>query len=564
MANLPAMPLRTIASCLMLACFHAHTAWAELPQVDRFFPPGAQRGKTVEIKVTGKMPAGTQIWSDRTDVTFEVKPQDGIVRATVAADATPGRAWIRFYNAEGATSLRPFLIGMLPEINEQEPNDRNEQAQAAASTSVLINGVLQKGGDVDVYSMPLNKDQTVVLSLRANRRLGSPVDAVMQLTTARGFVLAHNDDDHHVDPQITFTAPETATYFVRVFGFPTKPNSTIGFAGNADYIYRLLMTTGAYTDHVMPLAGSMPPQSKVTLRGWNLGETNQTETTLRPDSAGNLIVFHPRVANEIRIPVTPHKLILEQDASIEQGTQSIGIPSVVSGHISPPGDVDTYQFTAKKGQKLSLRCEARVFDSLLDPILKLLDAKGKTLKEADDQSKGMLDCQLSLTIPGDGDYQVVIGDRFQAGGRRFTYRLISEIPRADFKITLAAAEFTLTPGKPLEIPVTILRTNGLAEVISIAAENLPDGVQAQPVKSMPKGDSSKTVKLKLESNRSEPFQGALRIVGHCAARADMPTRVAQFAIANPPHNTSGIWLTVTKPTGADKPPTPDAPKPKQP
>ena len=171
---------------------------------------------------------------------------------------------------------------------------------------------------------------------------------------------------------------------------------------------------------------------------------------------------------------------------------------------------------------------------------------------------------MNLTIPADGDYRVEIRDRFQAGGRRFAYRLISEIPRADFTITLAAGEFTLTPDKPLEIPVTIVRTNGLAEVISIAAENLPAGVQAEPVKSMPKGDSSKTVKLKLESKRSEPFQGTLHIVGHCAAIADMPPRVARFKIASPPHDTSGIWLTVTKPASDDKPSAAADPKSKQP
>ncbi len=443
MAIFPAMTLRTMAGVLVLACFQACPLMAEAPKVDRIFPPGGQRGKTVEVQVTGKLPEGTRIWSNRSDVKFEIQPKEGTLRAVVDPDATPGPAWLRFYNPEGATSLRPFLIGMLPETTEHEPNDRIDQAQTAAQDSVLINGALQKSGDVDIYAVPLEQGQTVILSLRANQRLGSPVDAVLQLTTDRGFVVAHNDDDHQVDPHITFTAAKQGTYFVRVFGFPTQPNSTIGFAGNADYLYRLLLTTGAYADHVIPLAGSLTPLPKVTLSGWNLGTATQTQPNLRADQDGHLIVFHPQVANELRIPVTSHKLIFEQEDQPGGSVQAIAVPSVVTGHIEPAGDVDAYQVSAQKGQKLDLRCEARAFDSLLDPVLKVIDAQGKTVKEADDQAKGRLDSHLNVTIPSDGDYRIEIHDRFHSGGRRHAYRLISEAPLVDFRLTLAAGEFTL-------------------------------------------------------------------------------------------------------------------------
>ena len=42
---------------------------------------------------------------------------------TVAADAPPGLRWLRLYDEDGATALRPFVIGSLPEIVEVEPND---------------------------------------------------------------------------------------------------------------------------------------------------------------------------------------------------------------------------------------------------------------------------------------------------------------------------------------------------------------------------------------------------------------------------------------------------------
>ena len=559
MATFFAITLRRVACLTILVSLHIAQVRGEAPQVERLFPPGAQRGQTIDIKVTGKLPETTRVWSDRSDVQFELTPKSGTLRAVVSADATPGPAWLRFYNSEGATSLRPFIIGLLPEISEQEPNDRIDQAQPPTQDKLLINGVLQKSGDVDIFAVPLKQGQTVIISLRANQRLGSPVDAVLQLTTARGFVLAHNDDDHQVDPQIIFTAATSDTHYVRVFGFPTQPNSTIGFAGNADYLYRMLITTGAYADHTIPLAGSLPKLPKLTLSGWNLTEATQTPPTLRPTPTGHLTIFHPLVANELTIPVSSHQLLHEQEVEPTMPVQPIAVPSVVTGHIQPAGDVDAYRISAKKGEKLAIRCEARAFDSLLDPVVKLIDPQGKMVKEADDQGKGRLDSQLNVTIGTDGDYRVEIHDRFRSGGPRHAYRLITETPPVDFELKLAAGEFTMTAKKPLEIPVTITRTNGFKQEIEILVEGLPEGVTATPVKSLPKGDSAKSVKLKLVSERSEPFQGTFHIRGRSTSETDSKQHSALYALSSPARTTADIWLTVLKPA-EDK----QAPKNKQP
>ena len=107
------------------------------------------------------------------------------------------------------------------------------------SSAVVINGRLNKSGDVDTFAVEMKKNQTLVASMEANRRLGSPMDGVLQIVSGRGFVLEQNDDHCGFDPQIAFVAESDGTYFVRAFAFPAKPNSSIRFSGAANYIYRL-------------------------------------------------------------------------------------------------------------------------------------------------------------------------------------------------------------------------------------------------------------------------------------------------------------------------------------
>ena len=102
---------------------------------------------------------------------------------------------------------------------------------ASPSASTTVNGRLAKAGDVDGFAVSLTRGQTLVASLEAERPLGSPMDAVLQVVSPEGLVLAQNDDDVGRDPRIVFEAPSTGTYIVRLFAFPAKPDSSIRFAG---------------------------------------------------------------------------------------------------------------------------------------------------------------------------------------------------------------------------------------------------------------------------------------------------------------------------------------------
>src|SRR5262245_40256096 len=228
---------------------------AKPPTLTGLFPPGARRGQTIALEAAGTFdhwPA--KAWIEGRGVEIRAEKAKGKLTAVVAADAAPGLRWVRLHDEEGATTLRPFVIGALPELIEVEPNDEPKSPQRLAAASATVNGRLARPGDVDGFAVALTSGQFLVASLEAGRHLGSPMDAVLQVVSPDGSVLAQNDDDVGPDPRIVFEPPSPGTYIVRLFAFPAKPDSSIRFAGGSDFVYRLTLTTGGFIDYAFPLA----------------------------------------------------------------------------------------------------------------------------------------------------------------------------------------------------------------------------------------------------------------------------------------------------------------------
>src|SRR5689334_9669816 len=165
-------------SCLLLL---TPAGRAAPPAVTSFFPAGAQQGKTVDVTANGtfeRWPAQAHV--EGKGVTVRVGKEKGKLSFQVAQDAAPGTYWVRLYDEKGASSPRPFLVGTLPEVLEQEPNDDYHKPHAVPSPSV-VNGRLEKAGDVDCFAVKLIKGQTLVASLEAQHLLRSPMDAILQV-----------------------------------------------------------------------------------------------------------------------------------------------------------------------------------------------------------------------------------------------------------------------------------------------------------------------------------------------------------------------------------------------
>ena len=535
------------SALLMLAA----TLVAAPPNVTALFPAGCQVGQSVEVTAQGSLGEKPQAWISREGVKLEFAESGNKFKIIVAENAAPGLCWIRVFNAEGASPLRPFVIGTLAEVAEKEPNNSAKDAQKLESSQVVVNGVLDKGGDVDTFAVSLKAGQSLVASLMAKGTLGSPMDGVLQVLGPRGFVMEHNDDDHGLDPQIVFTAPSDGEYGVRVFAFPETANSSIAFAGGANFIYRLTLTTGAFVDHAEPMSvgrvastSETPVAQRLRLHGWNL----PPELAEVPADAGAndlFVVRHALLGNTLALPVEPHPSVVElTERPLEP--QEFALPSSMTGVIGKPGEVDVFRLKLAAKQAIVIRTDARSAGSPLDPVLRILKSDGSQLQEVDDGSKGDFDPDANFTAPAEGEYRVAITDRFGLGGPRFFYRLTALASQPDFELRVAADSFVLTPDKPLEIPVTVDRQRGFAQDIEVIATELPEKVTAEPVVSAKSGDSAKSVKLVLKTEAGVTFTGPVHIRGRVKTEPPIE-KPASATLTAFNTTTRELWLTVTAP-----------------
>jgi hypothetical protein len=542
-------------SCLALAQICAFSAAAAPPKLNSLFPAGAERGTTVSVNAAGTFGQWpVQAWVDRPGLEITATAEKNTLSVTVAPDAAPGIYWLRLYDKEGATSPRPFIVGTMTEVTENEPNDDRLKPQSIASQPIVVNGRLNKSNDVDSFAVPLYQGQTLVASVEANRILGSPMDSVLQIVSPDGFVLGENDDYHDIDAQLVLVVPADGIYVVRIFGFPATPTASISFAGGEDFVYRLTITTGPFIEYAYPLAVGVVSagesqdspggltMSHVELHGWNIpGELQNFPLQVgTPDRFFDLSPV--ATAGRATIRFERHETTTEQEPNGRESPQEIRLPVTLTGRIEKRGDVDVFRFQAKKGERLVFRAESRELGFPLDPLLRVTDAAGKTVTEVDDNGNSR-DAELTFTPPADGEFRLMIRDLNGQGGDRYVYRLSAAPLQPSYSLKVAADSFVLAPGKSLEITVTVERANEFAGEIELNAEGLPDGISASAAKSAGTGDTSKAVKMTLTGGTS-PLAGPFRIVGHVPGQP-LLDRNALAALANLNTSTSDLWITVS-------------------
>ena len=198
-------------------------------------------------------------------------PKDTAARVTIAADAALGIRRGRVWTAQGAASGLAFVVGDLPEIVEQEID--GDPVPVDVQLPVTINGRIFPRQDVDVWTFPLHKGQTIACEVCA-ARLGSPLDSYLEVIGPDGRVIAENDDAFGADSFLRFTAATDGKYGVRI-------RDANGRGGPA-YVYRLTLTSDPYVERVFPLGGRRGETTRFTLYGQGV-PTDPVEVKLPAD-----------------------------------------------------------------------------------------------------------------------------------------------------------------------------------------------------------------------------------------------------------------------------------------
>ena len=114
----------------------------------------------------------------------------------------------------------------------------------------------------------------------------------------------------------------------------------------------------------------------------------------------------------------------------------IAAPAAVFAVLSAAGR-DHYRFSAKQGERFTIRCQARELDSKMNPVVTVLDPSGRQLAVGDRRAI------VDFRAPSSGGFVIRVNDLTFSGGSDYFYRLsVDQSPILD-----SVHPFALEPGK---------------------------------------------------------------------------------------------------------------------
>lgn len=201
--------------------------------------------------------------------------------------------------------------------------------------------------------------------------------------------------------------------------------------------------------------------SDARIRAESLGK-NQFRATIPADvrpglydvrAVGKYGVSNPR---SFVVGALADALEVEPNDSSEQA-MTAALDRTLHGRIDKPADIDTYRFTARRGERTTIDLWAERLDSPLAAVVEVYDPAGRRLAVG----RGGLqkDVTLVFTPPADGEYRVRVFDQTLVGSPLHLYRLeLASAPRyvtafpnvvtAGADATVSLSELSVRDGSP--------------------------------------------------------------------------------------------------------------------
>jgi hypothetical protein len=392
-------------------------------------------------------------------------PKDMAGQVAIAPDAQLGVRYWRLWTSQGATSSMKFMVGDLPEIVEEEID--GDPIPVKVTLPITINGRIFPRENIDIWSFRARKGQTVRCEVHATR-LGSPLDARLEVRDPQSRRFAEADAPAGGDPVVTFIAPEDGDYQVRIQDSQAR--------GGQAYVYRLTLTSEPFIDRVYPLGGRRG--STVDFEVFGQAVPGQVSVSISKDASADYAhVFSvgPKRTNAVLLDIDD----LPEFRSDENAGKVIVLPAMLNGRIDKAGQVDVWRWQGKKGDTWEFELRSGKLGSRLDGVVTICDREGKALAKGEASAT---DPVLRLQVPADGEYSVKIQDRFRSrGGPEFAYRLRVAPPApADFRLSIPSDAITLPRKGSAKFKINVERLGGFKEPITLDVRGLPEGVSAAP------------------------------------------------------------------------------------
>jgi len=464
-----------------------------------------------------------------------------LIEIKIDPDAGPGNRELRLLTKTGLTNPMVFQVGLLPEVRELEPNNRqayqvppnmarirNLPKEKPLKLPVVLNGQIMPG-DVDRFRFRAVKGQQLVIEAHARSLIPYLADAVpgwfqaaLALYDAQGKEVAFADDYRfNPDPVLFYKIPENGEYELEI-------RDSI-YRGREDFVYRIAVSEQPFITQMFPLGGRVGVETVTSIDGWNLDES-ELHLDTRPGGdcirqtrfrggkkrvlGGSLKAGgfgdsrddnNPQAALEaathngtqqISNSVTYAVDILDECYEVESNNtaeqaQLIELPKIINGRIAESGDVDMFSFKGRAGDKIVAEVYGRRLNSPLDSLLRLIDSSVKVLKWNDDHElrdnylfmdmMGIIthhaDSYLLAELPKDGIYYIQLTDAQHHGGEAYGYRLRVTRAQGDFALRMTPSGISLRAGGTAVIRVYALRKDGFDGEIDLALKDAPAGFE---------------------------------------------------------------------------------------
>ncbi|MBI3462132.1 MAG: pre-peptidase C-terminal domain-containing protein, partial [Planctomycetes bacterium] len=571
-------------------------ARAELPNpvLHTVFPPGGQAGTSVTVTVDGSALDGLSAIRLSDPRIKSQKGEGNQFTIAIPAGTPTGLYDVRAVGMYGMSSPRAFFVSNRAERIEAEPNNTFESAQQVP-LDVVLNGRIDKPGDVDCYRFTARAGQRVVLDCWAER-IDSQLRGVLEVYDTQGKRLAVNRGYSGVDPLVDFCVPTDGSYTVKLFD--------LTFAGSSAHFYRLDIDTGPRVEFAVPAVLEQGKTTRVALFGRNLaaaGVPGAESST--PQQVGvelglrGLSPSHPfdRVQVEVTPPqpgrsvpasfrMRPAQVAVDafpyyypdsnaavllsvidvpviQDASDNHSpasAQEIASPCEVSGQLTAGDEQDWFAVRASRGELLWLEAFGERIGSPVDLDVVVLDPSGeRELAHFSDCLENLggyrfptshLDPAGRWVVPADGRYLILVRNLIGGASHdpRRVYRLSVRREEPDFHLAVVSrrtdqpAGLNVWRGGRELMEVLAIRRLGLTGPIHVTADDLPPGIECPGIWLGPGVDRAPLVVT--AGREATPSAGVLTLTG----RVDLG--VAE--IVRPARGGTMVWPG--QPTGSGR------------
>jgi WD40 repeat protein len=339
------------------------------PGLSKIQPRGITPGGRFEVKLFGTNLAGIT----------NVRSSDARIAPTLLS-TTSNAAFVRLETTNslprGAYEL--WVLGpggdsgRVKVYVDNVPQSDETAGATLAQLPVAVWGVLDQPGNSDEYRFPAQANETVVVEL-ATRSVGSKIqNAAISVMDAQGSLLATDGGFDGGDRAIAFKAPSNGTFMARV--------SDQMMNASADHIYRLTIGVLPLVMGIFPLSVPTNSTSRVRLIGHNLppeahvpvlsGNGGEVEVPISSEQFRALKTF------KVLAAAGEQPLEIEPNDKPSQATP-VPVPAGINARMDRSGDVDLFQFTAKRQQLLILETDAARRGTDVDTRIEILSEEGQ-------------------------------------------------------------------------------------------------------------------------------------------------------------------------------------------